>query len=56
MNFWTAARCKTISTELLLDNLTEILAQARNTKNIKTRDSKLRIAALITSELGIRDI
>lgn len=54
MNFWTAARCKTLSTEILLSNLAEILAQARNTKNVELRDNKLRIAALITAELGIR--
>ena len=54
MNFWTPARCKTISTELLLDNLSDFLAQAQSTKNTKTRANKLEIATLINAELASR--
>ena len=54
MNFWTAARCKTLSTELLLDNLNDFLVQAQSTKNSKTRANKLHVATLINAELSSR--
>ena len=54
MNFWTPERCRTLSTEILLDNLTDFLAQAQNTKNTKTRTRSLQLATMLNAELAAR--
>ena len=54
MNFFTADRCKTLSTELLLSNLEDFLKAAQNTKNTKSRARNLELATLINAELSTR--
>jgi len=54
MNFWTADRCKTLSTEILLDNLNDFLKQAQNTKNAATRGRNLEVASMINAEVASR--
>jgi len=54
MNFWTPARCKTISTMQLMENSLEISAQAVITKNPKTAKSKMAIVEMIQAELRER--
>ena len=54
MNFWTADRCKALSTEILLSNLNDFLVLATRTKNTKARARNLELATLINSELASR--
>ena len=54
MNFWTAKRCKTLSTSILLDNLGGFLKQAQNTKNPHTRARSLQLATMINAEISAR--
>ena len=54
MNFWTPARCKTISTMQLMENSLEISAQAVITKNPETAKAKMAIVEMIQAELRER--
>lgn len=54
MNFFTADRCKTLSTELLLSNLEDFLKAAQATKNNKIRTRQLELATMINAELATR--
>ena len=54
MNFWTPARCKTISTKQLMENCREISAQAAAIKNPEMAKRKMAIVETIQAELRER--
>ena len=51
MNFWTADRCKQLSTSILLDNAKDLVNSCQKTKSLATIDKYLAILHLIQAEL-----
>ena len=54
MQFFTADRIATLSTEILLDNLCDFSAQAARTKNPQTAERNREIIQLIKTEIASR--
>ena len=54
MQFFTADRIATLSTEILLDNLCDFSAQAARMKNPKAAARSKEIIALIKTEIASR--
>lgn len=54
MNFWTPERCKTLSTEVLIDNMGDFLKQAQATKNQEFQARSIYLAQIIDAELRTR--
>jgi len=51
MQFWTADRCKQLSTEILLDNANDFVRSSQHTQNLATINKNLTILHLINAEL-----
>lgn len=54
MNFFTAERISTLSTEILLDNLCDFSAQAARMKNAAAAARSKEIISLIKTEIASR--
>ena len=54
MNFWTPERCKTLSTEVLVDNMGDFLKNAQATKNQQAQVRNIYFAQIIDAELRTR--